>query len=250
MHLCATWDCASISAFAMAAFVPATSLAAAAPPITETTPSAALTGLTAVEEYDLTHSTLRARYEASIEALRRDVLSDKLAVARLRHRLGTLLSGASQNGNARMWASAIHAFHSFDNATKATADDFGNPISLQRSPTMEGIALDREVRGARMKAVARERFLNELKRLEPIPKVVHVTWPRHIDVANMSGQPILREVCACVCQHAAPRPSQLSPLALSFTITQGIQNLLAVNPGWRVEVRRAERKASISIGPT
>ena len=183
--------------------------------------AAMITGLTAMEEYDLTHSTLRSRYEASIEALRRDVLSDKLAVARLRNRLGTLLTGTSHNGDASpsqnghhkmAWGSAIRAFRTFENATKATADAFGHPISLQRSPTMEGIELDREVRVVRMKAVARERFLDELKRLEPIPNVVHVTWPRHIDVANMSGQPILREVCANTLPLLIP---QLSPLCRS-----------------------------------
>ena len=121
--------------------------------------------LTAEDEYEVAHTTLRYRLEAYLEAWRKQ--------------LG-IRSGA--------------------------------PISLTRPPgsakpalqTPDGLAVK-----ARLKVAVRQRFLRELERLPPLPKVVHVTWPRHIDVASMKGQPILRE---------------------------GVQRLLEANPGWRVEV--------------
>ena len=119
--------------------------------------------LTADDEYDIAHSVVRLRYEASLEALR-----------------------------------------------KAAGLRGGPSTSLVRTPTKEPPNLPGLAEAKLgLKEAMRERWLAELKALPPLPKVVHVTWPRRLDIASLRGQPILRE---------------------------GVQRILELNPGWRVEV--------------
>ena len=62
---------------------------------------------------------------------------------------------------------------------------------------------------ATMAAPRAEALIEEFQSLPLIPRVVHITWPRKLDVLGTRGEPMLDE---------------------------GLQSLIRANPTWRIEV--------------